>query len=454
MTFPSGPARTDRLNPLTPNSSAAVIASLSLLLCVLLLVPQSAKSQNATPPPSAASSDILSLSQAIEKAIAASPKLEAAASGIAAAAGSEQQAKLYPNPQGSLQVENFGGAGPYRGFSATETTAGVSQLIELGGKREARQSAALAGRKTAEVDATTARLDLGRDVTVAYSEAVAAQDGVSIAKETELAAKQVLDDVSRRVSAARDPLFQRSKAEVAYSTSMVARQTAEQTRTATLQRLGRFWGAQTVHEALVDQTIAQPDRPQPLEAYELRLRAAPDFDRFQRLRELRDAELRLAEANAVPDVTASTGIRQIAGIGGVTFLAGVSVPIPIFNQNQGEISRAQAELRKVEQERRQAEIERSQELVNAWTGWQSAWQESNSIRSQSLPQAESAYRQALVGYRSGAFEYLEVLDAQRTFFEQRSNYIAALARLRTARAQTERLAPTVQRSNSETGSIQ
>jgi cobalt-zinc-cadmium efflux system outer membrane protein len=256
------------------------------------------------------------------------------------------------------------------------------------------------------------------------------------------------------VAAARDPLFQRSKAEVAYSSSVTARQVAELERTAALQRLGRFWGAQTVTQRLTDLNVAQVDQPEPLAAYEARYRSAPDFLHFQRLSEMRAAELRLAEANAVPDITASTGVRQTAGVGGVTFLAGLSVPIPILNQNQGEIARAQAEFRKVDQDRRQWEIERSQELIVAWTGWQSAWREVNSIRGQSLPQAENAYQQALEGYRSGAFEYLEVLDAQRSFFEQRKNYIAALARLQTARAETERLAPSELPQAFETGSEQ
>ena len=430
----------------------AQIAAIALLLSAAILFPQFALAQSAVPTPTA--SHVLSLSQAIDRAAAASPKLEAAASGIAAAAGSERQASLYPNPQATVQVENFGGSGPLRGFTATETTAGVSQLIELGGKRDARKSVALANRKAAEVDATTARLDLARDVTIAYADALAAQDGVNIAKDTELAARGVLDDVIRRVNAARDPLFQRSKAEVAYSTSMVARKNAEQASIAALQRLGRYWGASTVDETLVDPVAAHLDAPLPIGIYEARLKDAPDFQRYQRLGEMREAELRLAQANAVPDITASGGIRQFAGTNSVAFIAGLSIPIPIFNQNQGEIARAQAELRKVGQERRQAEQERSQELVTAWTNWQTAWLESNAIKDDSLPKAERAFRLALAGYRSGAFEYLEVLDAQRTFFEQRASYIRAIAKLHDARAQTERLAPLTDPAQQTTGSSQ
>ncbi len=450
MTLFCGPMRTHRLNR---PSLKVIIAATSLLLCSVAFVPlQGARAQTATA--SSGATSVLLLPQAIDKAVAASPKLQAAASGIAAAAGSEKQASLYPNPQASLEVENFAGTGPQSAFRATEITAGMSQLIEMGGKRAARQGVAVAARKAAEIDLAALRLDLARDVTIAYADALAAQDGLNIARETELAAKQVLDDVSRRVSAARDPLFQRSKAEVAYSTSLAARKSAEQALTAALQRLARYWGAPTVDETLVDQTIARPDPPQPMNNYEVRLRSAPDLDRFQRLREMREAELRLAQANAVPDLTAGAGMRQFAGSGSFAVVASISIPIPVFNQNQGEIARAQAELRKVDQERRQAEFERSQELITAWSEWQTAWSESNSIRDQSLPQAERAFNLALAGYRSGAFEYLEVLDAQRTFFEQRSRYIQTLSKLRTARAQTERLAPPTEQLNQNMGSSQ
>ena len=451
MTLPLGRAWPPR-NPRLFSKIPAQIAGISFLLGAALLYPQDALAQSAAT--ASAASHVLSLSQAVERAVAASPKLEAAASGIAAAAGSERQAALYPNPQGTLQVENFAGTGAQSAFRATETTAGVSQLIELGGKREARKGVALANRKAAEVDATTARLDLARDVTIAYADALAAQDGVTIAKDTELAAKQVLDDVIRRVNAARDPLFQRSKAEVAYSTSMVARKNAEQASLGALQRLGRYWGARTVDETLVDPVAAHLDAPLPIGIYEARLQDAPDFQRYQHLREMREAELRLAQANAVPDITASGGIRQFAGTNSMAFIAGLTIPIPIFNQNQGEIARAQAELRKVGQERRQAEQERSQDLITAWTNWQTAWLESNTIKDDSLPKAERAFRLALAGYRSGAFEYLEVLDAQRTFFEQRASYIRAIAKLHDARAQTERLAPLADPANQKMGPSQ
>ncbi len=418
------------------------------LFCLILLVAPATNAQIAGIEPRPDQS--LTLVEAIQKAIAASPKLQAAEFGIAAASGTQQQAELYPNPEASFGIENIGSTGNLNGNDVIQTTVGVSQLIEMGGKRSARRAVASAGRLTAETDVQVARLDLIRDVTIAYANALAAQQSLEIAQELETAAREVLADVTRRVNAARDPLFQKSKAEVAYAASTVTRQSAETALTAAQQRLARYWGALGISGTLSENGYRPIAAPLPLLDYELLLRSAPDLEKFRKAVATREAELHLAEANAVPDLTASAGVRHFGGTSGATFVAGLSIPIPILNQNQGEIARSGAEVRRAAQELRQAELERGQELVSAWSLWRSAWVEANAIRDRSLPEADRAYALALDGYHRGAFAYLEVLDAQRTRFEQRTKYAEALARLRTARAETERLAPAA----STTGGLQ
>lgn len=386
----------------------------------------------------------LTLDQAIRKAITASPKVQAAAFGIEAAAGTEVQAGLHPNPEASLGVENLPSVGPGNSVAYTETTLGVSQLFEMGGKRQARLAVAGAGRQAAESDAHVARLDLIRDVTLAYDTAIGAQQSLEMARDLEAAANEVLGDVTKRVNAARDPLYQKDKAQAAYESAAVVRQNAQNALVAALQKLARFWAEPTVSDRLSGDGPRSADQPQPLAAYEARLGASPDLDRYRKVLITREAEMRLAEANAVPDITANTGIKGYAGTSYVAMVAGVSIPIPVFNQNQGEISRAGAEIKKAAQDLRQAELERSQELIAAWSQWQSAWAEANALRDRAIPRAESALSSVLDGYHRGAFTYLEVLDAQRTQFDLRNKYIDALTRVRAGRAQTERLAPTTQ----------
>ncbi len=70
------------------------------------------------------------------------PRLAEARADIARAEGLAQQAGVRPNPTVGLEIENFSGSGPYSGISQAETTASISQTLELGGKRSARVSAA------------------------------------------------------------------------------------------------------------------------------------------------------------------------------------------------------------------------------------------------------------------------------------------------------------------------
>jgi cobalt-zinc-cadmium efflux system outer membrane protein len=397
----------------------------------LLVMPLWAQAQNVGP--------VLPLSEVLSRAEAYSPRLKSATAGVSAAHGSEVQARLLPNPSASLESENFAGTGSFGGFRGSETTLSASQLIELGGKRDARQAIAAAARRTAEVDVGAARLDLVRDVTLAYVDAVAATETLRLARDLETTAKRVFDDVSRRVGAARDPLYQRSRAEVAYTAATIARQRAEDAERAARKKLASYWGADTLSERLDSGVLFERPAPSDLPAYQARLRETPELVRLDRIREARSAELRLAEAGAVPDVTVSAGVRRLQGSSDTAFIAGVSLPIPVFNQNQGEIARTSAEVVRAAREREQAERERTRELIEAWAQWNSSWSEADQLNTRSIPQAERAFAQVLAGYRAGAFQYLDVLDIQRTLFETRTAHIAALARLQTARATVERL---------------
>jgi cobalt-zinc-cadmium efflux system outer membrane protein len=56
-----------------------------------------------------------------------------------------------------------------------------------------------------------------------------------------------------------------------------------------------------------------------------------------------------------------------------------------------------------------------------------------------LPGAKSAYDAATVGFENGKFNFLEVLDAQRTYFAAKSQYLKALAEAHRAAADIDRV---------------
>ncbi len=401
-------------------------------------------------PQESITANAITLSAAIERALSRSPRLKSASAGMMASKGEWRQSGLLPNPDIDIEAENIAGQGLYRRTDSAEFTYGVSQLIEIGGKRSARQEAASKGYEIARLDYEAARLDLIRDVTIAYAEAVAAQEQVKLAKEQNQLAKEVLESVSNRVAAAAAPLVQKSKAEAAQAISEIAFSKAMRELKTAKKKLASLWG-QDDNGYILDEsdfvTIGPPFMPADATT---RLQATPDIARLDARFARAKATLDLEQANAIPDPTFSVGLREFRETRDQAFVVGVSLPIPVWNLNQGNIAKARHEVSKSESDNHAEVLSLSNELTRAELELQAAYEEAKSLKSTILPATEQAFKLSRQGYQAGKLPYLEVLDAQRTLFEARSQYNAALKNYHVHRAEVERLAPR-QAAESETG---
>ena len=88
--------------------------------------------------PIAASAEPVSLDEAVRRAIAASPAIQAQEAGIRSARAGRSQADIRPNPVLLVEAENIAGTGAYDVYRQAETTVTYAQTIERGGKRDAR----------------------------------------------------------------------------------------------------------------------------------------------------------------------------------------------------------------------------------------------------------------------------------------------------------------------------
>jgi len=386
-----------------------------------------------------AGGNVITLSAALEKALANSPQLKSAGSAMFASKGERRQAGALPNPEIGIEAENLAGQGPYKGTDSAEITYGVSQLIEIGGKRSARQQAASKGYEIASFDYKAARLNLIRDVTAAYADAVAAQEEVKLAEEQKKLAGEVLESVSKRVTAAAAPLIQQSKAEVALATSEIAFSKATRELEVAKKKLASLWGQDGDGFILDASDFFTIQPPAALTDAAARLTSTPDIARLEAELWRAKANLELERANAIPDPTVSVGVRDFRDSGDQAFVVGLSLPIPVFNLNQGNIAKARHEVSKSESDKQSAALDLSNELTRAAQELQTAYEESESLKVTILPAAEKAFSLSREGYQAGKFPYLEVLDAQRTLFEARSQYNAALKNYHTHRAEVERL---------------
>ncbi len=385
---------------------------------------------------------VVTLEDAVQKAMDASPRLKSATAGLEAAKGAEDQAGAWLNPELGFEAENVAGGGQFSGTDAAEYTYGLSQTIEIGGKRSARQGAAKAMREATQTGVLAERLNLERDIHIAYSGVLAEAEALKLAIDQEELAKGVLATVSKRVNAAAEPEIQRSKAEVAYATSVIARQQEEKQLKVAKEKLARLWGASKLDVSLDHSHFFELQAPDAFHTYLEKLDQIPDMQRLSFMQAEKESLLDLEKAQVIPDPTFSLGVRDFRDSGDQAFVLGVSLPIPVLNQNSGNVAKAHAEVTQIESDARQAELMLGQQLTENWQEWNTAYGEATRMQAKLLPAAEKAFKLARAGYEKGKFPYLEVLDAQRTLFNARAQYHDSLIRYHTARANVERLTST------------
>jgi cobalt-zinc-cadmium efflux system outer membrane protein len=381
------------------------------------------------------------LDEAIAKALEQSPRLKAFNSGVAAARGEQRQAGAWQNPEVNYSLENFGGGAAYNLISPRQNSFGVSQLIEVGGKISARENIAGKGLEIASLDEQAATLDVIRDVTTAYAEAVAAEENVRLATEQKELAVDVLKSVSVRVGAAAAPLIQKSRAEVERSTATIALDKANRERDISRKKLAATMGEDRFTLPLDSTAFYAITKPE-LAPLEEKLKANPDLVKLGSSLEQSKARLDLERANAIPDPRFNAGIIEIPSANDKAFVVGVSLPIPVFNANRGNIEKARHEVSRTEMDNRQMALNASAELTQAHERMENSFVQAETLKTEILPSADKAFRLAREGYGLGRFPYLEVLDAQRSLFGVKQQQIEAIREFHTAKAQVERLTAT------------
>ena len=380
----------------------------------------------------------LTLTQAVDEALTNSPRLASSQAGIASAKGGLRQAGAMPNPALGIQGQNLGGNGVFKDVdNSAQMVYGLSQQIELGGKRDARQNAAQQRLELAKLDAAATRLNVIRDVKVAFANAVSAQESLRFAEDALNIAQQELKSVSHRVAEAASPLIQKSKAEVSVATTRFNVEQARQELVAARTQLATQLGRSVLNETL--DASALYHITEPVAPAEDALDRTPDMLRVRAEEARAGALLDIEKASAIPDPTVSLGVQEIRENSDRAFMLGVSVPIPVLNSNRGNIAQARAEVSRTASDQQAQRLALRQRLAEAKAALHAAYTKTVSYKATVLPAAEEAFSLARQGYGAGKFQYLEVLDAQRTLFDSRAQYVSALRDYHTRQADLERL---------------
>ncbi|MBK3508685.1 TolC family protein [Pseudomonas sp. MF6747] len=380
----------------------------------------------------AAQAQTLSLDAALQAAFANNPDLAAAQWEIDIAQGGRQQAGLIPNPVASWDAEDT------RRNTRT-TTLKLSQTLELGGKRGARIDVATRAQDAAALTLEQRRNGLRADVIDSYYSALRAQQRLDLAQRSMALAERGLVVAKGRVTAGKSSPVETTRAQVQVSQIRLELNRAQIGLSDAYRRLSASTGSATPD---FEDVAAQSQSAPPLPA------AAQLLTRLEQTTELRLADLHIIQSEAsvglekaqrIPDLDVSIGSQYDASVRERVNLVGVSMPIPLFNRNQGNVLAASRRADQARDLRNAVELRLRTETRQALDLWQTADTEVRAFNQHILPAAQSAVDNATRGFEMGKFNFLDVLDAQRTLIAARTQYLVATAQATDAWVRIERI---------------
>jgi outer membrane protein, heavy metal efflux system len=386
------------------------------------------------------SGEAITLARALALTLERSPQLAAFSWDIRAAEARILQAKLLPNPEISWEGEDFTRAGVQSATESIQNTLVLSQLIELGGKRSLRVREAQFDRRAADWDYQAKRLEVLKSTTLAFIDVLSGQRKVSLAEENVQLAEREIPVTQKKVEAGQASNVELIRTNTEVATARIELTEATHDLEAARVNLAAQWGAKTATFASVSGNLEQL-RPIPsLESLKAKLQANPELAKWGTERRKREATLNLARAEGKPDLTVDAGPRLLgASHADMTLVAGFSIPLPLWNRNQGKIAEAEANVAKTSDEQAAAEAGAYAELNEAYQTLQRAAEEVRILRDTVLPGAKSVVDQTTEGYATGRFSQLDVLDAQKSYIETRTRYVRALSDFQKAAAQIDTL---------------
>jgi cobalt-zinc-cadmium efflux system outer membrane protein len=357
-------------------------------------------------------SQTITLGAALQRALAASPRLTAAERDIGIARGQRIQAGALLNPELSYEQDNSFGSGIYRGTKSAESTLQISQLFELFGKRDARIAVGQASLEAAAIERKAVRLQILSETAIAFLSVLGLQRRIQILDDQVAAIDRLSPLLQRRVDAGASSPAETGRAEVAAALVKADRERTKSALSSARRELAILMGETTAKFAAVSGRLDVTGHPPSFNVVISAIEANPQLVRWTAVYAQRNAELLLARLKPYPDVRLAAGWRHFNETNDDAVRLTLSVPIPVFDQNQGNILSAQESLAKTRAER---EANRNTLIVvagRAYDSLQGALRELSILRELAIPKARAAADAISEGYGQGRYTLLEVLDAQ------------------------------------------
>ena len=380
-----------------------------------------------------ANPDALTLATLESRALASNPSIARAAALVNAARGRALQVGLRPNPEVGFDFQQLGSDGLAEQYGVV-----IGQEFVRREKLQLNRSAALHDVHRLEQELAAQRQRVLTDVRIAYVRALRTE------RQLELT-QQLVDIGEQGVNVAKE-LFNAQEvgradvlqAELEVESASILRRNAENRRVAVWQELSAVVGQQLLQPQLLAGDITDAGHQvQFVEALLQLQNASPEIAAvladIQRAR----CQLKRQQVETRPNVTMVGLINwRDNGIGGdADGGLSMTLPLPLWNKNQGAIREARYQLDAAERKLGQVELELKNRLAPVFERYQNASEQVDRYRERILPKSAETLELTRETYELGEINFVNLLTVQRTYANNQLAYLDALEMLRVAEAE-------------------
>lgn len=367
--------------------------------------------------------EAISVEQLEALALQNNPTLDQARAETWKAYGRYVQAGLYPNPEvgyAAAEVGNEGRAGQQGGY--------VQQEFVFGNKLALSQNIGAAEREAAERAISLQELRVRNNVRLEYYAILTANRNYELANQLLKVAE----------SAAHLAELRREQGEGSRIDELQARSEQQRAALRLIQANNGIDAAWNRMLAVVgDSTLS----PQPV-AGTLEENSLPNltFDELLARLQIDSPQIQLAQARVgraqaayaraevepIPNVTLQNTLQYDDSTKYTVVGIQATLPIPIFNRNQGNIAAAENDWIRASRETKRLQLSLRRDLSKRWLLFENARVQVERYNSEILPTVSETLKLTREAYQAGETSYLRLLTAQRSYTETYREYVSAL----------------------------
>jgi len=343
---------------------------------------------------------------------------------VEAAEGRAQQAGAFPNPEAIVSAQQL----PLSGNRPNEKeyVAGVGQTIPLGGRLGKARQAELLDREVRARGLEVKRRDIHRRVRSAFATALYQEKAYQAQTQIQQSTAKAVTTTQARVEAGDALREDVARVEMELARAKVELKRAESLRDQALVALTSAMGDATLSVKSLAGTLDATFEIPTLESLAANLSAQPESALADADIRARTARVDLAKAERIPDVKVELLYHRLESVQENTLDVGLSIPIPLFNRNQGRLREARAEAAAAEARSRMTQNELSTRLRESYLQLTTALANSGTLKTEILSRAETVLKGAEARYAAGDISLAEILPVRRDWAAVQLSYLESL----------------------------